>query len=729
MRSKLFAILSILVVFSMVLTACGAKDTPTPAPEPTKAPVAEATKVPEPTKAPEPAAKPAGITVGQITDLGGIDDKSFNQTSWKGIQDAEKQLGITGKYLESQQQADYNKNMQQFVSEKLDLIVTVGFLLGVSTADAAKANPGLKFAIVDYAYPDCWPGAVVGKDCGSDVPLDNVLGLTFATDEAAFLAGYAAAATTKTGVVGTFGGIKLPTVTIFMKGFEAGVKYHNQVKGTKVEVLGWETAKDEGVFAGNFESLDDGRKIAESMMDEGADIIMPVAGPVGQGSAAACKEKGCMIIGVDSDWFLSIPEYKETYLTSVMKNMDVAVFNAVKAVAEGTFKGGTYVGTLSDGGVGVAPFHDYASQVPAGLQAELDQLKKDIVGGRIKVDDVLAAAAAPELKKVTVGQITDLGGIDDKSFNQTSWKGIQDAMRLLGADGKYLESQQQADYNKNMQQFVSEKLDLIVTVGFLLGVSTADAAKANPGLKFAIVDYAYPDCWPGAVVGKDCGSDVPLDNVLGLTFATDEAAFLAGYAAAATTKTGVVGTFGGIKLPTVTIFMKGFEAGVKYHNQVKGTKVEVLGWETAKDEGVFAGNFESLDDGRKIAESMMDEGADIIMPVAGPVGQGSAAACKEKGCMIIGVDSDWFLSIPEYKETYLTSVMKNMDVAVFNAVKAVAEGTFKGGTYVGTLSDGGVGVAPFHDYASQVPAGLQAELNQLKQDIINGKIKVDDILK
>ena len=204
--------------------------------------------------------------------MGGIDDKSFNATSWKGIQDAEKQLGVTGKYLESQQQADYAKNVQQLVSEKLDLIVTVGFLLGVDTATAAKANPGLKFAIVDYAYPDCWPGAVVGKDCGSDVAIDNVLGLTFATDEAGFLAGYAAAAATKTGKVATFGGIKLPTVTIFMKGFEAGVKYHNQVKGTKVEVLGWETAKDEGVFAGNFESTDDGKKIAESFVDEGADV-------------------------------------------------------------------------------------------------------------------------------------------------------------------------------------------------------------------------------------------------------------------------------------------------------------------------------------------------------------------------------------------------------------------------------------------------------------------------
>ena len=736
MRNKLFSIVSVLVLLSMVLSGCGgAKATPTTAPtaapaapaaaEPTKAPVAE------PTKAPEPAAKPAGVTVGQVTDLGGIDDKSFNQTAWKGVQDAEKELGATGKYLESQQQSDYAKNLQQFVSEKLDLVIPVGFLLAVDTAASAMANPDQKYAIVDYAFPDCWPGAVVGKDCGSDKELANVLGLTFATDEAGMLAGYAAAATTKTGKVATFGGLNIPTVSIFMKGFEAGVKQYNAVKGTEVELLGWDTAKADGVFAGNFESTDDGRKIAESFVEEGADIIMPVAGPVGLGSAAACQEKGCMVIGVDSDQFVSAPEYKDVWLTSVMKNMDVAVFNAVKAVADGTFKGGTFVGTLKNEGVQIAPFHEYESKVPAGLQAELDQLKADIVSGKITVDGALAgAAAAPaaELKKVTVGQVTDLGGIDDKSFNQTAWKGVQDAEKELGATGKYLESQQQSDYAKNLQQFVSEKLDLVIPVGFLLAVDTAASAVANPDQKYAIVDYAFPDCWPGAVVGKDCGSDKELANVLGLTFATDEAGMLAGYAAAATTKTGKVATFGGLNIPTVTIFMKGFEAGVKQYNAVKGTEVEVLGWDTAKADGVFAGNFESTDDGRKIAESFVEEGADIIMPVAGPVGLGSAAACQEKGCMVIGVDSDQFVSAPEYKDVWLTSVMKNMDVAVFNAIKAVGDGTFKGGTFVGTLTNEGVEIAPFHEYESKVPAGLQAELDQLKADIVSGKITVDGAL-
>jgi len=332
---------------------------------------------------------PAAITVGQVTDMGGIDDKSFNATAWNGIEMAVEKLGAEGKFLESQVQADYAKNIQQFLDEELDLIVTVGFLLGVDTAKAAIANPDQSFAIVDYAYPDCWPGAEPGKDCGSDTEIPNVLGLTFATDEAAFLAGYLAAGMSKTGKVGAFGGIKIPTVTIFMKGLEAGVKYYNQVHGTSVEILGWDTAADEGLFTGNFESTDDGRRFAESLMDEGADIIMPVAGPVGLGSAAACKERGTMLIGVDTDWYISAPEFKETYLTSILKNMHVAVFDACKAVADGTFAGGVYVGTLKNDGVGIASYHEYADDVPAALDSELEQIKADLIAGTITVDGVL----------------------------------------------------------------------------------------------------------------------------------------------------------------------------------------------------------------------------------------------------------------------------------------------------------------------------------------------------
>jgi len=360
---KLYIITALILLASMIMTACGTAAGP---------------------------AATSGIKVGEVTDLGGVDDKSFNASAWQGVQDAIAQLGVQGKYLESKDQSDYAKNIQQYLTEKDDLIITVGFLLGVDTATAAKANPNTKFAIVDYTYPDCYPGAVEGKDCGSSTDLTNVRGLAFQTDQAAFLAGYAAAGMTKTGKVGTFGGIKIPTVTIFMKGFEAGVKYYNQQKSANVTVLGWDTKKDDGLFTGNFDSTDDGRKFAESLMQEGADIIMPVAGPVGLGSAAVCKETGkCWIIGVDTDMYVSAPEYKEVVLTSVMKKINIAVFNTIKDVKDGKFTGGTVTYTIKDGGVDMAPFHDFDSKVPADLKTELDTAKKALIDGSLTVDGVL----------------------------------------------------------------------------------------------------------------------------------------------------------------------------------------------------------------------------------------------------------------------------------------------------------------------------------------------------
>jgi basic membrane protein A len=379
---KLYIFMAVVLSASLLLTACGAPATATSAPA-TAAPAA--TEAPAATVAPV-ATTAAAFKVGQVTDLGGIDDKSFNATAWKGVQNAISQLGVDGKYLESKDQSDYAKNIQQFLSENDNLIVTVGFLLGVDTATAAKANPKTSFAIVDYSYPDCFGTAVEGKDCGSATELPNVLGLTFSTDQAAFLAGYAAAATSKTGKIGTFGGLNIPTVTIFMKGFQAGANYYNTQKNAKVQVLGWDTTKNDGLFTGNFDSTDDGRKFAESLMQEGADIIMPVAGPVGLGSAAVCKETSkCMIVGVDTDWFVSAPEYQAVELTSVQKNMDVAVFDTIKAAQAGTFKGGVYVGTLANSGVALAPFHNFESQVPSTLQAELDQIKADIISGKITI--------------------------------------------------------------------------------------------------------------------------------------------------------------------------------------------------------------------------------------------------------------------------------------------------------------------------------------------------------
>jgi basic membrane protein A len=304
-----------------------------------------------------------------ITDQGGIDDQSFNQTSYDGLLQAEEELGVEVQVLESGSAADFEPNMQTFIQQgDCDLIVPVGFLLAEVTFAAAEANPDQDFAIVDFPNTE---------------GLDNVLGLTFETDQAAFLAGYASAATTDSGILGTYGGQNIPTVTIFMDGFLAGMNYFNEETGGDVELLGWNG--EEGQFSGDFESLDEGRRITELQLDNGADTIMPVAGPVGGGSAAAIQDRGeGRLVWVDTDGFEST-DFGDLMFTSVVKGLDVATFDAVQSVVDDSFEGGDYSGTLENDGVSLAPFHDYEDEVPAEVMEELDAIREGIIAGDISV--------------------------------------------------------------------------------------------------------------------------------------------------------------------------------------------------------------------------------------------------------------------------------------------------------------------------------------------------------
>jgi len=302
----------------------------------------------------------------QITDTGGIDDRSFNQTVWEGFLRAERELGIEVKYLESTSESDYDPNIQAFIDEGCDVIVTVGFLLGDATEKFAIANPDQAFGIIDYAY---------------DTAYSNLLGMVFDTDQAGFLAGYVAAAMTETGVVGTWGGINIPPVSVFMDGYLAGVNHHNAVKGTSVRVLGWDGR--DGVFIGSFESQDLGNSATTEMLQNGADIILPVAGPAGLGAGTAIEDFGSgKMIWVDTDGFFSTT-FGSITLTSVEKKMDNATFDLIKGVKDGTFAGGLYVGTLANDGVGISPFHDFDASVPDSVKAELDELRAAIIAGSL----------------------------------------------------------------------------------------------------------------------------------------------------------------------------------------------------------------------------------------------------------------------------------------------------------------------------------------------------------
>ncbi len=383
---------AILGVLALVLAACSpaeeADDTTTteaPAATTTEAPT-ETTEAPtETTEAPAETTTTEGamvdpITACQVTDTGGIDDKSFNQTAWKGVTDSIAAGTATedSDFVESQSATDYQPNIQAFIDKGCDLIVTVGFLLGPDTEVMATDNPDQKFQIIDFAFAE---GLV-----------PNVQGAVFATTDAAFLAGYLAAATSETGVVATYGGIQIPCgVTCFMDGFVYGVRYFNQQNGADVQVLGWNPEEKTGVFTGDFENELNGRNVTQSFVDEGADVILPVAGPVGKGSAALAQELGDVwVIGVDADWFQTLPEFSDVILTSVLKGLDVAVATAIRDVAEGNFQGETRLFTIAEDGVGLGPI---AESVPGDLASEIDSLRESLKDGSLVACDLAEGAS------------------------------------------------------------------------------------------------------------------------------------------------------------------------------------------------------------------------------------------------------------------------------------------------------------------------------------------------
>jgi basic membrane protein A len=335
---------------------------------------------------------------------------------------------------------------------------------------------------------------------------------------------------------------------------------------------------------------------------------------------------------------------------------------------------------------------------------------------------VLSAAACGEApkkdngagngaKKYSACMVTDVGGIDDKSFNTSAWKGLQAAKAANdNIDIKYVASKAEADYEVNLTGYVNQKCNFILAVGGLMGDATKKAAAANPNQQFGIVDAN-----PG------------VDNIYPMQFDTAQAAFQAGYLAAGMSKTKMVGTYGGLPIPPVTIFMDGFADGVAYYNKAKGANVKVLGWDKATQKGSFTNDFAKQDEGKKVSDTLVAQGADIIMPVAGGAGLGTTAAAQASGgkYSVIWVDVDGCESTPNCA-ALLTTVVKNIPDAVKDAVVKAAGGEklqAKPG-FVGNLANNGVSIAPYHDFDSKVPADLKAEVDKIKADIAAGTITV-----
>jgi basic membrane protein A len=305
-----------------------------------------------------------------VLDTGGVDDRSFNQSSWAGMQDAKKaNANIDVSYVASSSQNDYVPNLNAEVSAGCATTIAVGGLMADAVKSVAAANPTKHFAEVDNASQ------------GS-----NVYGMQFNTAQGAFLGGYAAAATSKTGKVATFGGLAIPPVTIYMDGFWEGVQYYNKQKSKNVQVLGWdEKTPKGGTFAQSFTDQNKGRSISQAFIQQGADVLFPVAGGTGLGAGAAAQASGgkVSVVWVDTDGCVSAAQYCSVFLTSVTKNLTKAVSTYVTAAATGTFPSGNYIGTLANDGTGLAPFHQFDSKVPADVKSELDTIKADLTSGKI----------------------------------------------------------------------------------------------------------------------------------------------------------------------------------------------------------------------------------------------------------------------------------------------------------------------------------------------------------
>ncbi|WP_029767115.1 BMP family lipoprotein [Haloglycomyces albus] len=320
----------------------------------------------------------ASFKACMVTDSGGIDDRSFNESGWNGFKEAvDNNDDIVATYRQSDSSADFEPNLRGATNDECDIVIGVGGLMTDQVTEVAEANPDQRYGIVD-----------------AHVDADNVFSMEFNAAQSSFLAGYAAAGTSETETVATWGGVKIPPVTIFMDGFVEGVEQYNADNDADVDVLGWDPEDQEGSFTGDFEDTGAGKSLTENFIAQGADVIHPVAGPVGLGGAAAIQESdGVTMVWVDSDGYESLPEENQEYLlTSSMKNIAPAVEVAIQNAYDEGDMGGRYVGTLENEGVSLAPFHDFDDDVSDELKEEIEALKQQIIDGDITVESPAAPA-------------------------------------------------------------------------------------------------------------------------------------------------------------------------------------------------------------------------------------------------------------------------------------------------------------------------------------------------
>ena len=701
MRRGITGLLAILLATVMVAAACGGDDEPTttapppapaaddgasesPAPPPADAPAEAPADAPaEPPPPPPPGAE--DITAALVFDIGGRGDQSFNDSAAAGLDRAADFLRVNTTEASPNPDGSNRAELLQLSADGADLVIGVGFLFGESITEVAANNPDTLFGIIDSA-PD---------------GTDNLAGLVFAEHEGSFLVGAAAALKSTTGTVGFIGGVDIDLIRRFHAGFEAGARAVN----ADIRILDAYITEPPD-FDGWFQPAE-AKIVAQSMYEAGADVIYHAAGGSGAGLFEAAKEYSestgthVWAIGVDSDQYnTSAEEVRPYILTSMLKRVDVAVYSTIEAAANGDFTGGTTVFNLAVDGVGYSTTGGFVDDIVP----QLEEFKQAIVGGSIVVPETTERGGGED---VTAALVFDIGGRGDQSFNDSAAAGLDRAADFLRVNTTEASPNPDGSNRAELLQLSADGADLVIGVGFLFGESITEVAANNPDTLFGIIDSA-PD---------------GTDNLAGLVFAEHEGSFLVGAAAALKSTTGTVGFIGGVDIPLIRRFHAGFEAGVRAIDP----NIEIL--DAYVTEPPDFDGWSQPAEGKIIAQSMYESGADVIYHAAGGTGAGLFEAAKEfseaggSKVWAIGVDSDqYFTSAEEVRPYILSSMLKRVDVAVYTAIERVVNGTFTGGVTVFDLAANGVGYSISGGFMNDIIP----QLEELKQAIIRGDIVVPE---
>ncbi len=647
------------------------------------------------------AAQDGVETLCLVTDLGRVNDGTFNQFAHEGALEAADEYDLEYKWIETQAETDYSANIQTCIDEGFEVIVTVGFLIADATNAAAESNPDVYFLGVDQF--------VMGGPT-------NYVGIQFREDQSGFLAGVLAAqvaASVGSDTIAGVYGIDIPPVKKFRNGFEQGALYIN----ADLNLL--------GVYIDNFVAPDRGASAAEQFIGEGASVIFGAGGPTGTGGILAAAQQGVYVIGVDQDeWVTSFGSGatpgSEYIISSAIKRVDQGVYDMVAALADGMMSdfpgGGVYLMDVALNGVGLAEKHDaeiddaffdVADEVAEMMISGQVSTGVDPVSGDLMMDDMMDEQATEMMMGVeTVCLVTDLGRINDGTFNQSAHEGVEAAVDEYDLEYKYIETQAETDYSANIQTCIDEGFEVIVTVGFLIADATYAAAEASPDVYFLGVDQF--------VMGGPT-------NYVGIQFREDQSGFMTGVLAAYVAEwqgsDTIAGVYG-IDIPPVKKFRNGYEQGASYVN----SDLNIL--------GVYIDSFVAPDRGASAALQFIGEGATVLFGGGGPTGTGAILAGAQEGVYVIGVDKDEYVTsfgsgATPGSEYIISSALKRVDQGVYDSVAMLAEGDltdFPGGSvFVMDAAMNGVGLADQHE--ADIPDSVWDKVDAVTAMLIAGEIE------